>query len=322
MPVQSLTGIVLPVLSAYSLEKAPETGRWRFMDVSPKFEAQLAAAAREELIQEFGRKALPANHPLTIHVRRVVSRILEANNLGTLKSSGKPSAFREPDDVWDPDGAFGSSRTEQVNPGAGGREWELMVVNDDKMVNAMAAFGDIVVFTGILPVAKDEQGLAAILGHEIAHVVARHSSERISSSKIMLAAVSVLAMVGLDLGLSNMLSQLLLELPNGRRQEFEADQIGLRLMAKACYDPQAAPDVFSRLAQLEAKMGHGPDFLQTHPASKRRVERLKELLPMAYQVQAESPECARIRDNLAAFQDTWNNGVPDREQPVVIWRYA
>lgn len=79
-----------------------------------------------------------------MHVRRVVTRILEANNLGTLKSSGRPVRSPKPDDVWDPDGAgaFGSGRTEPINPGLGGHEWELMVVNDDKVVNAMAAYGE------------------------------------------------------------------------------------------------------------------------------------------------------------------------------------
>ena len=102
---------------------------------------QIAAAAREQIIQEFGRKALPTNHPLTVHVRKVVNRLLEANNLGHLKSSGKPATVRTPDDVWDPDVGFGSGRAEQIQPGVGGHEWELMVVNDDKIVNAMAAYG-------------------------------------------------------------------------------------------------------------------------------------------------------------------------------------
>ncbi|KAF7791990.1 hypothetical protein EIP86_003017 [Pleurotus ostreatoroseus] len=223
------------------------------------------------------------------------------------------------DELWDPDNgssAFGDGRTEQVNPGVGGHEWELMVVNDDKIVNAMTAYGDIVVFTGILPVAKDENGLAAIIGHEIAHTVARHASERVSSAKIGLAVISLLALMGLDFGLSNLVSTLLLELPNGRKKELEADQIGLRLMSKACYDPRASPEVFARLAQLEQKMGGGGmEFLETHPSSKRRVE--------AYQIQAESPDCARMRDNLSAFQDAFVDAFTERPaQPVVVWRYA
>ena len=129
------------------------------MDVSPRLESrvsvrswelsydlssslhQLAAAAREQVIEEFGRKALPTNHPLTIHVRRIVTQILEANNLGHLKSSGRPVSVRDPEDLWDPDAGFGAGRTEDVQPGVGGTEWELMVVNDDKVVNAMASYG-------------------------------------------------------------------------------------------------------------------------------------------------------------------------------------
>lgn len=117
-----------------------------------------------------------------------MTRILDASNLGVLKSSSPQAlqsilAQENTDGTWDPDSSE-SGRTEDVVPGAGGRQWELIVVNDDKIVNAAALYGqllnfiairmiviklellgNIVVFTGILPVAKDEQGLAAILGH-------------------------------------------------------------------------------------------------------------------------------------------------------------
>ncbi len=145
---------------------------------------QLAKAAHDELLSEFKGKILPANHPLTRHVNRVVTRILDASNLGVLKSaSPKPlQQTQAHDGTWDPDG-LENGRTEDVVPGAGGRQWELIVVNDDTVVNAAATYGvlvlivmnlfahwvelpgNIVVFTGILPVAKDEQGLAAVLGH-------------------------------------------------------------------------------------------------------------------------------------------------------------
>lgn len=97
-------------------------------------------------------------------MRRVLTRLLDANDLGTLRSSSAPSQRKaSPDDLFNPD--VESGRTEDVAPGVGGREWELLVVNDDKVVNAAASYGNVLVFTGILPVAKDEEGLAAVLGH-------------------------------------------------------------------------------------------------------------------------------------------------------------
>jgi len=85
--------------------------------------------------------------------------------------------------------------------------------------------------------------LSSTLSHgiEIAHVVARHNAERYSSMKVLLAFATLLEVLGLDYGIAKLLTTFLLDLPNSRKQELEADVIGLRLAAKACYDPEAAP---------------------------------------------------------------------------------
>ena len=110
---------------------------------------------------EFGGKTLPPNHPLTRHVHRIVTRILEQNNLGTLKKSAPVSAGWFSSGLDDPQ--IGHSDGRPV--GSEEKVWELMVVKDDSIVNAMVSFDTIVVFTGILPIARDEEGLAAIIGH-------------------------------------------------------------------------------------------------------------------------------------------------------------
>ncbi|KAF9814269.1 hypothetical protein IEO21_05208 [Rhodonia placenta] len=285
------------------LEQIPETGRWRFMDVNPKFEAKLAKASHDELLAEFRGKVLPENHPVTRHVRRVVTRILESSNLGTLSS---PESTYLPthgasDDLWSP-----QTQTDDVPPGAGGRQWNLMVVNDDRIVNAAASYGNIVVFTGILPAAKDEQGLAAVLGHALGRTVLRHNSERYSSMKVLLALATALEVAGLDLGIARLITSLLYDLPNSRTQELEADQVGLKLAAKACFDPQAAPEMFTRLGQLEKRNGGRTlSFISTHPPSEQRVKRLEGLLADAYAIRAASPECSGIQDSMAAFRDSF-----------------
>ncbi|TBU26436.1 peptidase family M48-domain-containing protein [Dichomitus squalens] len=288
------------------LERVPETGRWRFMDISPKYESQLAEASHQELLQEFKGKVLPPNHPITRHVRRVTQRILEANDLGTLDA---PDVHRPKgaDDVWSFD------QQDQLPPEVGGpKQWHLFVVADDKVVNAMAAYGNIVVFTGILPVAKDEDGLAAVLGHEIGHAVARHASERYSSLKVFILLALILDMVGIPFASAT--TRLLYDLPNSRTMEYEADKIGIRLSSRACFDPNAVPEMFSRLGKLEQAMGSRHiDFLTTHPASEKRSAILREMLPEAYAVQAASPTCGATADHMAAFRDSWLGDLnPDR----------
>ncbi|KAH8986768.1 peptidase family M48-domain-containing protein [Lactarius hatsudake] len=293
------------------LEQVPETGRWRFMDVSPKFEAALWEASYDELSQQYRAKLLPPSHVVTQHVHRVVSRILEANNLGTLRGDQRvptpPRSMLQPvfgagngeseegvPDLWDPDSTgHGAAQ-------GSGKQWNLLVVNDKKVVNAMAAPGTVVVFTGILPVAKDEQGLAAILGHEIGHVVARHSAERYSYSKIFIAMAWLADIIGLPSGVGGLATTLLMDLPHSRKQEYEADKIGLKLSAKACFNPTAAPEMFKRLGALE-KSGGGMNvsFLNTHPASEERVRQLEALLPEAFSVQASA--CGGVSDYMGAF---------------------
>jgi predicted Zn-dependent protease len=210
------------------------------------------------------------------------------------------------DDFWSDDPfTTGRPSGESSTPESGGKEWNLLVVNDPSIVNAMATFGNIVVFTGILPICKDEQGLAAVLGHEIAHVVARHASERYSSSKVFLAlAVLLQTVFGFDFGITNLISTLLLELPNSRTQEYEADTIGMQLTAKSCFDPQAAMEMHTRLAQYEKAHGATSlEFLRTHPGAERRIKHLEELMPEAYSVQASSPRCAGIQDSVSRFRE-------------------
>ncbi|KAG1895298.1 peptidase family M48-domain-containing protein [Suillus fuscotomentosus] len=288
------------------LEQVPGTGRWRFMDISPKYEKNLAQAAYNELLAEFRGKILPSDHPVTRHVQRVVNRILESSDLGHLSSSEPSrSLVGTPDDFWSEDPFTTGRPAESSTPESGGKEWNLLVVNDPSIVNAMATFGNIVVFTGILPICKDEQGLAGVLGHEIAHVVARHASERYSSSKVFLAlAVLLQTVFGFDFGITNLISTLLLELPNSRTQEYEADTIGMQLTAKACFDPQAAVEMHARLAQYEKAHGATSlEFLRTHPGAERRIKHLEELIPEAYSTQASSPQCAGTQDSLNRFRE-------------------
>jgi len=170
-----------------------------------------------------------------------------------------------------------------------GYQWEFNLVEDDQ-VNAFAMpGGKVVVYTGLLPVAENETGLAVVMGHEIAHAVAKHGNERMSQGLL-----TQMAGMTLDAALQNQpdtTRQLAMQafgagatigflLPYSRLHESEADRLGLNFMAMADYDPREAVDFWKRMA--EKKGGNAPpEFLSTHPADDARIENIKQLMPDA-----------------------------------------
>lgn len=294
------------------LEQVPQTGRWRFMNTSPKTEAAVGEAARQEIYAQFRGQILHPNHPVSRHVRRVASRILHASNLGTIHGEERLQPSFASDEFGGfgfggfsaPDSSLGASTHPSESYGPE-KQWDVIVI-DNKTVNAMAVSGAVVVFTGILPVCQDEEGLAAVLGHEIGHVVARHPAEQISSKTVQLLLSAFLQLLGVDPIWANTGTVYGVELRNSRAAEYEADLIGLRLMSRACYNPGAAPRMFERLGMLEKSVATRAtfEFAQTHPASENRVKYLEEALPEAYQIAASNPECARVRDQLDAFRSS------------------
>ncbi|MEJ8802214.1 M48 family metallopeptidase [Pontibacter sp. H249] len=168
-----------------------------------------------------------------------------------------------------------------------GFEWEYNLIADDQ-VNAFAmAGGKTVVYEGILPVAQNETGLAVVMGHEIAHAIAKHGSERMSQALAQqFGGQTLSALAGAQPGTATNLvmavygvgSQLGL-LKYGRTQESEADRLGLIFMAMAGYDPQQAIPFWQR---MEAQGGQTPpEFLSTHPSAGTRQADLKKNMPEA-----------------------------------------
>lgn len=161
-----------------------------------------------------------------------------------------------------------------------GYDWEVSLIDNDQVVNAFALpGGKMAVYTGILPVAQTEAGLAVVMGHEIGHVVARHGTERMTQSMGV-----DLVLTYLDIGdyevLARNLVSLTFELPFSRKHELEADHIGLIYMARAGYDPREAVAFWKRMS---AGGGAPPEWLSTHPSDEHRVEELEALLPEALQ---------------------------------------
>lgn len=168
-----------------------------------------------------------------------------------------------------------------------GFQWEFKVV-DDPTVNAWCMpGGKVVVYTGILPVTQDETSLAVVMGHEIAHAVARHGNERMSQQLLLEAGGMTLGavmsekpQVARDLFmLSYGVGSTLGILAYSRTHETEADKLGLVFMAMSGYDPQASIGFWERMS---AQGGQAPpELLSTHPSDETRIQTLKEFMPEA-----------------------------------------
>ncbi len=167
--------------------------------------------------------------------------------------------------------------------------WEFTLF-ESKEINAWAMpGGKIAFYTGILPLCQDDTGVAVVMAHEIAHVVARHGAERLSQQLLAGAGGLALAVALRDqtpttqaawLGAYGAGATVGIILPYSRRHEYEADHLGLVFMAMAGYDPRAAVDFWTRMQQAGSG-GKPPEFLSTHPSDAKRIEYIKSELPNA-----------------------------------------
>lgn len=287
MAMVLLAGAVLPGCNSVS-----GTGRSQFNVLSRSQEKELGASAYAEMLGEPGVKTLTSG-PQYERVRRVGARITEAS------IRLHPKAVQ-------------------------GFEWQWSVIDDPKTVNAWALpGGKSAVYTGMLIMAKSDDELAVVMGHEASHAIARHGGERISSS---IAMQSLLTGAGFAVGSlapaeqSAVLAALGagaeygVTLPWSRMQESEADELGLFLAADAGYDPRAAIPLWQRMgADSEGKP---PEFMSTHPSEGTRVERLTKLMPRAMQVYEAALERQRGATGASAAPRGLDAPVPGQKSPA------
>jgi predicted Zn-dependent protease len=172
-----------------------------------------------------------------------------------------------------------------------GFQWEFNLIDDPKTVNAWCMPGGKVAFyTGIMPICKDEAGVAVVMGHEVAHAIANHGRERMSQGMV---ANGLLGTFGAALGQNPTLTKQLLfqavgvgaqvgMLKFSRQHESEADKIGLIFMAMAGYDPHEAPKFWERMSS-DSGGGAPPEWLSTHPSHSTRINDLNAAIPEAMQ---------------------------------------
>lgn len=248
-------------VASVGCETNPYTGRRQLLMTSIGQEVQMGAQAFDQVKND--PKMRPSQDPREVEpVRRIAARIVEA---------AKRSKYAE--------------MAQQF-------QWEVTVIKDDKTANAFALpGGKMAVYTGIFPMAKTEAGLAAVMGHEVVHALARHGAERMSQGQL---TNTVLQVAGAAIGLSGgnpMLGQATMAalgagaqvgvlLPFSRKHESEADYVGLLLAADAGYDPRESVALWERMGQASGGGGQS-EFLSTHPSHDTRIDQLKEWMPEA-----------------------------------------
>lgn len=257
-------------LTLQGCETNPYTGRQQLLMTSVSEEMTMGAQAYQQVKNDPQMRS--SQDPREIEpVKRVAARIIEA---------AKRSKYAE--------------MAQQF-------QWEVTVIKDDKTMNAFALpGGKIAVYTGIFPVAKTEAGLAAVLGHEVVHALARHGAERMSQGQLTNAALQIAGAAAGGAGDGGLMSQAAMAalgagaqvgvlLPFSRKHESEADYIGIVLAAEAGYDPRESVGLWERMAQLSG--GGGPaEFLSTHPGHDTRIQQLKKWMPEALAIyQSKSP---------------------------------
>ncbi|MGE3173545.1 MAG: M48 family metallopeptidase [Planctomycetota bacterium] len=177
-------------------------------------------------------------------------------------------------------------------------QWEFKLLRADDIPNAWCLpGGKVAVYTGILPLTQDEDGLAAVVGHEVAHATLRHGGKRMTQASILQAAMTA---VGAGLSLTEMSdeaktgvltafglgSQVGVLLPYSRDHETEADVVGIRYAVRAGYDPYAAVALWERMAALGSG---GPEWLSTHPHSEARAQKLRQVIPQIVAEEGKAP---------------------------------
>ena len=238
----------------------PYTERSQLLIVPQAYENQMGAQAYQQLFDD-PKVTISTNAKEVDPVNRVAARIIEA---------AKHSKYAEAANQF---------------------QWEVSVIKDDATKNAFALpGGKIAVYTGIFPEAHNEAGLAAILGHEVVHALARHGAERMSQGMLaqfgMTAASVALQTQGLNPHMNQLAMQALglgakvgILLPFSRRHESEADYVGVLLAAEAGYDPQEAIRVWQRMSA--ASQGQPPEFMSTHPSHETRIADLQQWMSEA-----------------------------------------
>jgi predicted Zn-dependent protease len=258
--LKKVISLIIPISIFYGCATVPVTGRKQLSLVSSDEINAMSATQYKDVI---AKGPLSSNVEQTDMIKRVGVRIQKAveQYMTEKGASAQLSGFK----------------------------WEFNLIQDDKTVNAWCMPGGKVAFyTAILPICKDETGIAVVMGHEVAHAIANHGRERMSQGLVQEFGMSTLeAAMGQNPGVTNQIFQQAVGMGSqvgmlkfSRSHESEADHIGLIFMSMAGYDPQQAPIFWERMSALSGGQ-KPPEFLSTHPADETRIKDLQAWMPEA-----------------------------------------
>ncbi|MES2653690.1 MAG: M48 family metallopeptidase [Bacteroidota bacterium] len=256
-----IIGLASITLAISSCSTVPLTGRSRLSLIDDSQLQQQAAIGYAQLLSDPKTKVVSTNSAQTQMIKRVGSRIASAVT------------------KYMNDNGYG----EQI----ASYKWEFNLIESPEINAWCMPGGKVAVYTGILKVTQDEAGLATVMGHEVAHAIAQHSAERASQ---MTVAQGLGTAVGVATSNSKYADYInaaygiggqLTILSYGRKQELEADKMGLSFMAMAGYNPSSAVGFWQRMAQASASSAKPPAFLSTHPTDDSRIAQIQRDLPEA-----------------------------------------
>lgn len=252
--------LFLIVITVASCSSVMLTGRRQLNLVSDTELNAMSFSAYEQLIDSV---PLSRNRTNTAMVKRVGTRI--SNAVETyMKNNGYESQIAD-------------------------FKWEYNLI-DGKQINAFCMpGGKVAVYTGILPITQNETGLAVVVGHEIAHAIARHSGERLSQNMLAKYGGAIIGAafsdksIAIQQGIGTLygIGSKLTILSYSRKQELEADELGLIFMAMAGYDPRAAIPFWQRMESMAQGTSKPIEFFSTHPSDNRRIADIQKALPKA-----------------------------------------
>ncbi len=256
--------IILISLLTFACNQNPITGRKQLMLMPEDQMNSMALQEYQQFLTENRSKVMPASTADAELVKKVGSRIAAAvtQYMTQIGMADKMKLYN----------------------------WEFNTVRDSSANAWCMPGGKVVVYTGLLPITKTETGLAVVVGHEISHAIASHGNERMSQEMLQQLGISALDVAlsskpdqtrGIFESAVGMGTQLGILLPFNRKQESEADRMGLIFMAMAGYDPNEAVTFWTRMA-AQSKGQSPPEFLSTHPSDETRINDIKtKYLPEA-----------------------------------------
>lgn len=241
----------------------PYTGEKVLIDSSISVDQEVAMGlqAYEEILSQ--ERAVDPNSQVARQVRTIAERLIA--KVPEVEAALAAENGKQPNSVWKD------------------FEWDVNVIQSDQANAFCLPGGKMAVYTGLLPVAKNADAVAVVMGHEIAHALLRHGAQRMSQQKLGQIGQMAGAMSGMDAQQQQMMQAAMgygYLLPYARKHETQADAVGLMLAAAACFDPQEAVPLWERMS--EASGGRAPpEFSSTHPNPGTRIQNLQALMPKA-----------------------------------------